>query len=619
MSLGIDNRSVYAEDFEIPFLQQSAEFYRLESQKLLAENSASVYIRKVAARISEEAERAVHYLDKSTEERIVRVLEDELITKHIKTIVEMENSGVYHMLKFNKCDDLATMYKLFERVPNGHLTIADCMSNYLREQGRALVTENTDDGKNAITYVQNLLDLKDTFDHFLKNAFNEDKTFKKRINSDFEYFINLNQRSPEYLSLFIDETLKKGAKDLGDQEVEIVLDKAMMLFRYLEEKDVFERYYKQHLAKRLLLNKSASDDAEKNMISRLKTECGCQFTCKLEELHKINWEKGEYYFHNFIDYYQLPQIIRIEQTCNTDFVRNQWMYLQTLFDRYLIIASLLTKKSKLSTEKYLIPDWFQGECRILSKNPTLKKRWWVFQGAFELYRFNLPRTIKILSHTPAHIKTINNEWEKIVLCKNAYFNVIRREKYQSRIQNDKDEVFISEPKEAFIIQDPDNNDEFLIPPGVPIRFATLIGDHELHAEYRNHHGTFTFPEIMMRYEFPIDIEILTHLPIDLPDFKSQIRLEKFCVAKSVLACMVDNEQMKILELSPLTELTIRCAKCLTYGLSKDENLKEEKFNENEYQRYENIRSKMNVIFDGITEIYRSKIQLGSTEEVCLIC
>ena len=66
----------------------------------------------------------------------------------------MENSGVYHMLKFNKCDDLATMYKLFERVPNGHVTIADCMSSYLREQGRALVTENTEEGKNAMTYVQ---------------------------------------------------------------------------------------------------------------------------------------------------------------------------------------------------------------------------------------------------------------------------------------------------------------------------------------------------------------------------------------------------------------------------------------------------------------------------------
>ena len=44
----------------------------------------------------------------------------------------------------------------------------------------------------------------------------------------------------------------------------------MVLFRYLQEKDVFERYYKQHLAKRLLLNKSLSDDSEKNMITKLK-------------------------------------------------------------------------------------------------------------------------------------------------------------------------------------------------------------------------------------------------------------------------------------------------------------------------------------------------------------
>ena len=39
--------------------------------------------------------------------------------------------------------------------------------------------------------------------------------FKKRINSDFEHFLNLNQRSPEYLSLFIDDKLKKGGKDVS--------------------------------------------------------------------------------------------------------------------------------------------------------------------------------------------------------------------------------------------------------------------------------------------------------------------------------------------------------------------------------------------------------------------
>ena len=57
---------------------------------------------------------------------------------------------------------------------------------------------------------------------------------------------------------------------MSEQEIDHVLDKSMVLFRYLQEKDVFERYYKLHLAKRLLLNKSLSDDSEKNMISKLK-------------------------------------------------------------------------------------------------------------------------------------------------------------------------------------------------------------------------------------------------------------------------------------------------------------------------------------------------------------
>lgn len=57
---------------------------------------------------------------------------------------------------------------------------------------------------------------------------------------------------------------------MTEQEIETVLDKTMVLFRYLLEKDVFERYYKSHLAKRLLLNKSVSDDSEKNMITKLK-------------------------------------------------------------------------------------------------------------------------------------------------------------------------------------------------------------------------------------------------------------------------------------------------------------------------------------------------------------
>nr|CAG4634632.1 EOG090X01NX [Alona affinis] len=285
MVLGIDSRTVYEEDFERPFLSQLAEFYKSESQRFLAENSASAYIKKVEARINEESERAKYYLDEWTEQRIVAVVEEELIHKHMKTIVEMENSGVVHMLKSMKTEDLRCMYKLLGRVSDGHKTMANCVGAHLREKGKALVTDD-EAGANALNFVQSLLDLKDCYDTFLVNSFENDSNFKKVISSDFEHFLNLNNKSPEYLSLFIDDKLKKGVKGMTEQEIELTLDKTMVLFRFLQEKDMFEHYYKQHLCKRLLLQKFTSDDSEKNMISKLKTECGCQFTSKLEGMFK---------------------------------------------------------------------------------------------------------------------------------------------------------------------------------------------------------------------------------------------------------------------------------------------------------------------------------------------
>lgn len=42
------------------------------------------------------------------------------------------------------------------------------------------------------------------------------------------------------------------------------------LYLLLKGKDVFEAFYKKDLAKRLLLGKSASIDAEKSMISKVE-------------------------------------------------------------------------------------------------------------------------------------------------------------------------------------------------------------------------------------------------------------------------------------------------------------------------------------------------------------
>lgn len=52
-------------------------------------------------------------------------------------------------------------------------------------------------------------------------------------------------------------------------------------------KDVFEAFYKRILSRRLLMGRSASMDAEKLCISKIKAECGPQFTNQLEGMLKV--------------------------------------------------------------------------------------------------------------------------------------------------------------------------------------------------------------------------------------------------------------------------------------------------------------------------------------------
>lgn len=48
----------------------------------------------------------------------------------------------------------------------------------------------------------------------------------------------------------------------------------MVVFKYIEDKDVFQKFYAKMLAKRLVHQNSASDDAEASMISKLKVGHG---------------------------------------------------------------------------------------------------------------------------------------------------------------------------------------------------------------------------------------------------------------------------------------------------------------------------------------------------------
>lgn len=56
------------------------------------------------------------------------------------------------------------------------------------------------------------------------------------------------------------------------------------MFKYVEDKDVFQKFYSRMLAKRLVNFTSASDDAETSMIGKLKEACGFEYTNKLQRM-----------------------------------------------------------------------------------------------------------------------------------------------------------------------------------------------------------------------------------------------------------------------------------------------------------------------------------------------
>ncbi|KAF1752597.1 hypothetical protein GCK72_019152 [Caenorhabditis remanei] len=293
ISLGIDSRRVYEEEFERPLLKETSDYYRDVCKNWLSgDNDACFYLAQVEGAIKDETSRASRYLDKPTETKILQVMDDVMVAEHITTIVYMPNGGVKFMLEHKRVDDLTRIFRIFKRigvsetVPDGGLKVLlKAVSEYLTETGSNIV-KNEELLKNPVNFVSELLQLKDYFSSLLTTAFADDRDFKNRFQHDFETFLNSNRQSPEFVALYMDDMLRSGLKCVSDAEMDNKLDNVMILFRYLQEKDVFEKYFKQYLAKRLLLDKSCSDDVEKALLAKLKTECGCQFTQKLENMFR---------------------------------------------------------------------------------------------------------------------------------------------------------------------------------------------------------------------------------------------------------------------------------------------------------------------------------------------
>ena len=311
-----EDSKLYLTSFEPEFLEASRLFYQAEGRALLRDADAGTFCRHTKKRVNEEQDRCRSTLSPLTSSKIKAVIENELIKNNIREVIELEGSGVKDMLDNDRLGELEMIYDLIARVDPKKEELKKAVQKRVVELGTDVnsaamnnsqvqaVNNPKQDGAKAegegkpsekpvnqqtaaaISWVDDVLQLKQKYDTVLIAAFQSDQGLQTALSRSFTDFINAFERSSEFLSLFFDENMKKGIKGKTENEVDALLDKGITLLRYVQDKDMFERYYKKHLSRRLLMKRSVSMDAERQMISKMKMEVGNTFTQKIEAMFK---------------------------------------------------------------------------------------------------------------------------------------------------------------------------------------------------------------------------------------------------------------------------------------------------------------------------------------------
>lgn len=290
VELGQDSLTRYQLDFEEQYLTTTGEYYTRQSAQWIGEDSCPEFLRKAERAIDDELQRVSNYLHPETTEKMLKVVEEKLLAAHQQALLHKEETGCEALLRDNKTDELARMYRLFNRLQSGLLMISDIVKKHISDVGMDIVKNYLSQGElkgesRQSAYIQELLNIHDKYLDLVTNCFSGNQLFHKAMKEAFEMFVNKDidkYSTAELISLFCDVILKKTGEKMGEKELEETLEKVVKLFTYLSDKDLFAEFYRKQLAKRLLLARSASDDAERSLIQKLKYRCGAQFTSKLE-------------------------------------------------------------------------------------------------------------------------------------------------------------------------------------------------------------------------------------------------------------------------------------------------------------------------------------------------
>ncbi|XP_050130264.1 cullin-1-like isoform X2 [Malus sylvestris] len=268
VEIGMGQMDHYENDFEEDMLKGTAAYYSRKASNWILEDSCPDYMLKAEECLKREKDRVSHYLHSSSEPKLLEV------------------------------DDLSRMFRLFSKIPRGLDPVSQIFKQHVTSEGTALVKQAEDAASNKKAekkdvvglqeqvFVRKVIELHDKYIAYVNECFQNHTLFHKALKEAFEIFCNkgvAGSSSAELLATFCDNILKKGGSEkLSDEAIEETLEKVVKLLAYISDKDLFAEFYRKKLARRLLFDKSANDDHERCILTKLKQQCGGQFTSKME-------------------------------------------------------------------------------------------------------------------------------------------------------------------------------------------------------------------------------------------------------------------------------------------------------------------------------------------------